>query len=108
MAQAEIHYIVTDAETHQGDVEKVFVAIGAYQDEVPYHVPQTAEIDQKGESVEMKLIRTVRGVDHYGLVQHAAEVMRQGVEKHFSDEDRERLSGYFAGTAISASELNRE
>ena len=101
MAEAEIHYVVRESEKHQQDVEDILAAIGEYQAETPFQVVQTATINEHPEDVVMlKLVRTIRDARLYVDVQHTAELMRSGVEKHFSDEDRARLSARFAGIAI--------
>lgn len=109
MADAEIHYIIPNASEHQADVEQLLASIGAYQDGLHFSVPHTAEIAEVDEgAVELRFRRTLRYADQYSQMQHIAEQMRIGVESHLPEVDRDRLSRYFAGTAISGSELNVE
>jgi hypothetical protein len=98
MSEVEIQYIVPDAAHSQQDVEQILAAIGAYQHEVPFPVAQTAEIEQKKEdSVMLRLIRTSLTPMYDHDLLELAEKMRRGVESHFSEADRIRLSKFFSG-----------
>jgi|GEM_PF-6126928 len=102
MSLSEIQYLVPEANRPQGDTEAILMAIGAFQDEIPIHIPQEAFVaEEKNGAVMVKLVRTsLKAKPHYELLEES-EKMRKGVEKHFSDEDRARLSRHFVGIAIA-------
>ena len=88
-----IQYLIANTDQFDEDFEKTVAAVGAYQDEVPISVRQTAEIgeDDKG-YVSVGLIRTMGEGALFSSALHAAEVMKKGVEAHFPEADRDRLA----------------
>ena len=101
MSKAEIYYIVPEATRRQHDVELVLAAIGAYQEELHYSIPLTAEIEQKpSDSVMLRLIRSSLTPMYDHDLLEATEEMRKGVEAHFLETDMPRLSRLFSGINI--------
>lgn len=103
MSKVEIHYLVLEASRPAGDVEEIINAIGEFQNEKPF--PIDRQYDQEpSETADgaafIKLKRVTRNQQYTYELLEEAERMRAGVEKHFSDEDRDRLSRHFAGVAI--------
>jgi len=101
MSSSEIQYIVPKEARGLGDTEAILNAMGSYQQEVPFLIPQevsAAEVTH--ESVFLRLTRTTRDAKPRYELLETSERMRRGVEKHFSDEDRARLSKHFVGIAI--------
>lgn len=102
MSEAEIHYYVPADSRGLGDVESITNAVGQYQSEIPF--PLNAQYHFIPKDVENGAAMLV--LQHADdtlwpesrLIQRT-ETMRKGVEKHFSDADRARLSSYFAGIA---------
>jgi len=101
MTEAELTYRVTQAAWHQADVEKIFAAIGAYENELPYQTVQTAMIDEPTpDTVVLTYVQTIKDDVHGTPAWVAANKIRPQIEKHFSAEDRTRLSKYFLRLAI--------
>lgn len=101
MSKAEIHYIVPEATRRQHDVELVLAAISAYQEQLHYSIPLTAEIEQKpSDSVMLRLIRSSLTPMYDHDLLEATEEMRKGVEAHFLETDMPRLSRLFSGINI--------
>jgi len=102
MSQAEIQYLIPKQNQEPvNDAEQIVNAIGAYQAEVEQLVIQTAEIETTAnESIMLRLIRRSLAPRYDHDLLHDTETMRAGVEAHFSEIDRERLSGLFVGIGI--------
>ncbi|MBC7564662.1 hypothetical protein H7100_00305 [Candidatus Saccharibacteria bacterium] len=103
MSEAEIHYLIPKKSRQFGDTESIINAIGAFQAEIPFpHDRAYEQIPDEvaGESVFIRLKKTTKSeVPRYELLEYT-EKMRLGVEKHFSEQDRVRLSRHFAGITI--------
>jgi hypothetical protein len=107
MATAEISYILPEFDKHEADFEEIVTAIGKYETEIGEKHEPTAYFSEDKNTVVLRLERSVAGQPNYAAAQEVAERMRLGVEKHLSDESRERLSKRFAGIAITG-DLQRE
>jgi hypothetical protein len=102
MATAEIEYVIANAGNNEKDQEAIIEAIGLYEEETYFGIPQTfvPKADYEADVVSLKLIRTIKDGTLTAVALRTGELMRTGVEKHFSDADRERLARYFAGIAV--------
>ena len=99
MSQIEIQYLIPKAvESQADDVSAILNATGAYQNEARFHIDQTAEVDTGAhESVMIRLIRRSLSPQYDHDLLEIGERMREGVEAHFPEADRERLSRLFIG-----------
>ncbi|MDB5179545.1 MAG: hypothetical protein JWN12_177 [Candidatus Saccharibacteria bacterium] len=101
MNEAKLTYQVRNAAQHQHDVEQIFAAIGAYENEHPFHTVQTATIDEPVPgTVIMTYVQTINDTEDGKPAWFVANMIRNGIEKHFSAEDKARLAKYFATIAI--------
>lgn len=92
-----------EASRPAGDVEEIVNAIAQFQNEKPFPIDRQYEQEPSEASdgaAFIRLKRVTRTQQYTYELLEEAERMRSGVEKHFSDEDRARLSHHFAGIAI--------
>ena len=104
MSQAEIHYYVPKKSRELDDTEKILNAMGDFMATFP--VPEERKFnpvpeEAPGEAVFIRLTQNLAGPKPQYELLEQAEAIRKGVESHFKDEDRARLSSHFAGIAIS-------
>jgi hypothetical protein len=100
MSEAEIHYLVPEESRRHGDTELIVNAIRAFRAEQPF--PIDLQYEQKpseaaGGAAFIKFIRKMPEQKYVYELLEKSEDMRRGVEKHFPEEDRTRLSKHFVG-----------
>jgi hypothetical protein len=103
MSSTEIEYIVPLASRQLGDVETIVNAMGAFEGEQPFPFSRDYSISPTGatgDTASVKLTRKSREPKYDHELREDAERMRRGVNGHFLDADRHRLSRHFAGIAI--------
>ena len=102
MSELEIRYEVPEASRKEGDVETIVNAMGAYQAKSPFFVKQEIQVSEieKG-AVLARLVRTT--LLESGLAYEFpgdAAGMRAGIEEHFPEESKDRLSKFFIGDDV--------
>lgn len=103
MNDPEIHYQIPHNSGYPDDHEKIIVAIGVYQRELPFpadHHHDARIADTADGTVSLKLVRTILTAESHDQLQKLADDMRRGVEDHFEPEDSLRLKGYFVETPL--------
>jgi hypothetical protein len=106
MAETEIHYVVPDGPNHQLDYETILESIGKYQDKMNpnfpdvSYVPHTAEIQEDKGVVRITFRRDLKDMTPHDTAhmigrQSAKAEIRADIERHFPEDTRTLLSGYF-------------
>lgn len=98
-----IEYVVPAGPRKDDDMSAIFEAINSYQSTVYIGDYPEASVSQiEDESVRIGTFRGSKEFHTSDVEVDVAAAIREGVESRFPVEDRERLSGYFAGIAIPA------